>query len=165
LKTFKARLDLVAGGLLAGLMAVAVLAVLWQVASRYLLGAPSGFTDELVRFLLIWIGLVGGAYAAGQKQHMAVDLLVVRFPPAWQHRLERLAHLLVLLFALVVMVYGGSRLVQLEAELGQRSAALGLPLAQVYLALPLGGLLLALYSLAFLAGTAGPAGKRPEGDV
>lgn len=160
----KAKVDLLAGGLLALLMALAVLAVLWQVASRYLLAAPSAYTEELVRYLLVWIGLVGGAYAAGQKQHMAVDLLVVRFSPAARRRLERLAHALVMAFALLVMVYGGSRLVLLEAELGQRSAALGVDLAQVYLALPLGGLLLALYSLAFMVDT-GPGGPRPEGDA
>ncbi len=46
------------------LMALVVLNVAWQVVSRYGLGRPSSFTDELSRFLLVWIGLLGAALAA-----------------------------------------------------------------------------------------------------
>ena len=40
------------------LMAVMVLDVTWQVFTRFLLKNPSGFTEELAGFLLIWIGPV-----------------------------------------------------------------------------------------------------------
>ena len=62
--------------LLVFLMSVLVIDVLWQVAARYLLSNPSSFTDELAGFLLIWVGLLGAAYVAGRKEHLAIDILL-----------------------------------------------------------------------------------------
>ena len=74
------------------LMSVLVVDVLWQVISRYLLSSPSSFTDELAGFLLIWVGVLGAAYVAGRKEHLAIDILVQRSPPARQRRLHILIH-------------------------------------------------------------------------
>ena len=57
-------IDKMLESLLIILMAVLVIDVLWQVASRYLLTSPSSITDELAGFLLIWVGLLGAAYVA-----------------------------------------------------------------------------------------------------
>jgi TRAP-type C4-dicarboxylate transport system permease small subunit len=65
MQRLKTIIDRVLGGFLALAMALAVAAVLWQVFSRYVLADPSSFTDELVRYLMVWIGLLGAAYAAG----------------------------------------------------------------------------------------------------
>lgn len=62
-------------------------------------------------------------------------------------RLRHLAALAVAIFALAVMVAGGVNLVMLTLELEQVSAALGIPMGLVYLALPLSGLLIAFYAL------------------
>lgn len=142
----RAAVDHAVGSLLIVLMAASVANVLWQIFSRYALGSPSSFTDELARYLLVWVGLLGSAYAAGQHLHVAVDLI-----PARAGRLRSasalLAHGGVALFSLAVLVVGGGGLVHLAAELGQRSAALGVPLAWVYLAAPLAGALLVFYAL------------------
>lgn len=143
--SMRAAVDRTLGTLLVVLMAASVVNVLWQVFSRYALGSPSSFTDELARYLLVWVGLLGSAYAAGQRLHVAVDLL-----PGRAGRLRTasalLAHGVVALFSLAVLVVGGGGLVRLVAELGQRSAALGVPLAWVYLAVPLAGGLVVFYA-------------------
>ncbi len=143
-------LDRGLGLLLATLMAVAVVNVAWQVFTRFALAEPSSFTDELARYLLVWIGLIGAAYAAGQRLHVAVDLLPRAMPHRLQQALSGLVQVGVLTFSLGVMVGGGGALVSMSFELGQRSAALGLPMGLVYLALPVSGLLIALYTLLFL---------------
>jgi len=51
------------------LMAAIVLDVTWQVFTRFILKDPSGFTEELAGFLLIWIGLLGASYALHRKFH------------------------------------------------------------------------------------------------
>ncbi|HRD18591.1 MAG TPA: TRAP transporter small permease subunit, partial [Candidatus Marinimicrobia bacterium] len=56
------------------LMAISVFNVLWQVFTRFILRNPSSYTEELARYLLIWVGLLGAAYAAGNKMHLAIDL-------------------------------------------------------------------------------------------
>lgn len=145
----KQWLDHGLGGLLVAALGLSVLAVLWQVASRYLLAEPSRFTDELVRYLLVWIGLLGGAHAVGQKLHLSIDLLPGRLEPKRRHALSALVHLLVALFALAVPGLGGARLVAITLDLGQRSAALGVDLGWVYTVLPLSALVIAGYSILF----------------
>ena len=54
------------------LMAVMVLDVTWQVFTRFLLKNPSGFTEELAGFLLIWIGLLGASYASVSYTHLTL---------------------------------------------------------------------------------------------
>ena len=71
----RANLDTAVERLLVLLMTAMVLCVLWQIVTRYLLGAASGWTGEAARFLMIWIGVLGGAYAVGQKIHLAMDLV------------------------------------------------------------------------------------------
>lgn len=144
-------LDRALSAALAFALALAVVVVLWQVASRYVLGDPSSFTDELVRYLLIWIGLVGGAHAAGRRLHLSIDLLPARLEPSARHRLGAAVQAIVAAFAFAVLVVGGTNLVLLTRRLEQTSAALGVPLAGVYLALPLAGVVLVAHSVSFAA--------------
>ncbi|MFC1574822.1 TRAP transporter small permease [Gemmatimonadota bacterium] len=134
------------GWVLVLLMAVMVVDVTWQVASRYLLKAPSSFTEELAGFLLIWIGLLGSAYALRTRAHLGIDLFTARLEGAARRWATALSHTVVLAFALGVLVFGGLRLVQLAFQLRQISAAMGLPMGYVYLAVPLAGLLMVLFS-------------------
>ncbi len=133
------------------LMSVLVIDVLWQVFSRYLLSSPSSFTDELAGFLLIWVGVLGAAYVAGKREHLAIDILLQRSPPARQKRLQYLIHTLVFLFALFVMVIGGIILMYTRFVLQVKSAALQLPLGYVYIILPISGLIIMFYEVFHMA--------------
>ncbi len=146
MRRLEAAVHRVLGAGVAALMAAAVVNVSWQVASRFLLGSPSSFTDELARYLLVWIGLLGGAYAAGERRHIAVDLLPGRLEAKAGRALALFTHAVVMLFALAAMVGGGGRLVWLSFALGQTTAALGMPLGVVYTVVPLAGLLVAFYA-------------------
>lgn len=129
------------------LMSVLVVDVLWQVFSRYLLSSPSSFTDELAGYLLIWVGVLGAAYVAGRKEHLAIDILVQKSPPARQRIMQIIIHSLILLFALSVMVIGGAVLVYTRFVLQVKSAALQLPLGYVYSVLPISGLIIIYYEV------------------
>ena len=129
------------------LMSTLVLDVLWQVMSRYIMNSPSSYTDELAGYLLIWIGLLGAAYVAGKSEHLAIDLLLQRSSKKRKLKLEVIISVLVVLFAIVVMVIGGSWLVYTRFFLSVRSGALGLPLGVVYLVLPISGLLIAYFDI------------------
>ncbi len=146
---FAAAVDRAVAALLVVLMAAAVANVLWQVASRFLLGDPSSFTDELARYLLVWIGLLGAAHAAGRRRHLAIDLLPGRLAPRGRALVGIVAEALVFVFSASVLVAGGARLVQQMVSFGQRTAALEIPLGWIYLVLPLSGLLLMFHSARF----------------
>ena len=129
------------------LMSVLVVDVLWQVASRYILSSPSSFTDELAGFLLIWVGVLGAAYVAGRKEHLAIDILIQRSSPARQRMLLYIIYSIIFLFALSVMVTGGVVLMYSRFALQVKSAALELPLGYVYSVLPVSGLIIMYYEV------------------
>jgi TRAP-type C4-dicarboxylate transport system permease small subunit len=147
MQKFRRTIDKVLAWFLIGLMGVAVLNVLWQVLTRWVLQDPSSYTEELARYLLIWIGLLGAAYAAGQKLHLAIDIVPTRLTGRARDGLEIAIEACIFLFALAVMVVGGMRLVLLTLRFDQVSAALGVPLGFVYLVIPLSGVLIMIYAV------------------
>jgi len=128
-------------------MGAMVLNVLWQVASRFILGSPSSFTDELARYLMIWVGIMGAAYVSGKNMHVAIDVLPSRLNKKSQNKLMLIVRVLIVLFALGAMVIGGSRLVYITHVLDQNSPALQLPLSVVYVVIPISGLLIMYYKI------------------
>ena len=137
----KRRVDHALEWVLAALMAAMVLAVLWQVATRYLLRDPSSVTEELARFGLMWLGLLGASYGFGQKAHLAIELVPKN------RVLDALVIGAVATFALAILVIGGVRLVDATLALGQTSAALQFERGYVYLALPFSGVLILFYTV------------------
>ncbi|MBV2129487.1 TRAP transporter small permease [Arsukibacterium indicum] len=130
---------------LACLMAAIVLVVCWQVVSRFVLNAPSSITEELARTLLIWIGMIGAAFAYRTGVHLGLDILTQKFSPAGQRKIAAVLTAAVAAFAVAVMVIGGGNLVRLTYELNQMSAALDIKMAYIYLAIPISGVLIAFY--------------------
>lgn len=143
-------LDKILKVLVASCMALMVIVVTWQVVSRYAMGDPSPWTEEVARMLLIWVGLLGGVYAYSEKAHLGLDLLYQKVGKIGKRRLEIITDICCGSFALAVLVVGGGSLVQLTWELNQTTAVLGIPMAWVYSVLPLSGVLIVLYSLASL---------------
>jgi TRAP-type C4-dicarboxylate transport system permease small subunit len=147
----KAAVDRALEALLATLMALMVLAVLWQVFTRFVLRDPSSTMEELVRFGLIWVGLLGAAYGFGKRLHLSMDLLARRLSPRNRAGLDCIIQVSVIFFALTVLIIGGSRLVDLTLAMGQTSAALQIKRGYVYIALPFSGAVIIFYAaLAFV---------------
>ncbi|MBZ9630036.1 TRAP transporter small permease [Salegentibacter sp. LM13S] len=143
----KLILDKILGSLLVFLMVVMVTAVSWQVFSRYILQSSSSFTEEIARYLLIWIGILGAAFIAGQQQHLSIDILAPKLSPKNRIKLRMGINVLIILFCLLVLVIGGSNLVYLNYLLGQTSAALNIPLGAVYTVIPISGVLVIIYKV------------------
>ena len=134
------------GVFVALLMATLVVDVLWQVFTRFVLRDPSSWTEELARYLMIWVGLIGAAYAAGKRMHLSVDLLQSKLTGVRARTLRTIIGVCTLAFALIALTAGGARLVWVMLKLGQTSASLEVPLGYVYLAVPISGLLIGWYA-------------------
>lgn len=130
------------------LMVSLVVAISWQVVSRYLFASPSSWTEELARFLLIWIGTLGAAYVFRLNMHIGLDLLPKKLSGVAARNLHWFTQVVIIVFATTVLVIGGASLVQLTWELRQYSPVLGLPVSFVYLVIPLSGFLIVVYSIA-----------------
>lgn len=144
---FRTKIDQILGKTLVLIMSLMVINVLWQVFSRFFLGEPSSFTDELARYLMIWIGILGAAYVAGKNKHVAIDVFPKRLSTKTQAKLLFAVRIIIILFCLFAMVIGGFRLVYITHILDQYSPALQIPLAWVYMCIPISGLLIIYYKI------------------
>ncbi|NJL26942.1 MAG: TRAP transporter small permease [Thermoanaerobaculia bacterium] len=147
-------------------MALLVVDVVWGVFTRYALGQQAKWSEELARFLLVWVALLGGAVAFGTKAHLGVDYFVGWLHPAARKAAAVAAHLVVLFFALEVLLRGGAQVVGDALRLEQTTPALGWKMGHVYLALPIAGVFVALYTVENLAETLiGRPANRGAGDL
>ena len=143
----KEKLDQLLRVLIAVFMVLMVINVSWQVFSRYILGDPSSFTDELARYSMIWLGLAGAAYVSGKNAHLAIDILPEKLTGKKLLYLKLFIHMMVIFFGAVIMVWGGGNLVYITQILQQKSATLQIPLSWVYGIIPLSGILVVYYHL------------------
>ncbi len=132
---------------LISIFALLVIDVLFQVFSRYIIGTSFTWTEELARFSLIWMTVLGAAYLNARREHLSMDFLYDKLSPKNQRKVSILIEILVFLFALVVMFIGGSNLVYTTLHLEQLSGTLRIPLGYIYAILPFSGLLIMCFSV------------------
>ncbi|WP_102869086.1 TRAP transporter small permease [Pseudovibrio exalbescens] len=138
-------LDFVLGSVLSALLFVLVLILTWQVVSRYGLNDPSTFTEEALRFGVIWLSLLGAAYTVGKSKHMSIDLLVELASSRLKKILQMLVPIAFVLFASVVLFNGGMRGMVIASS--QVSPVLQIPMPWIYASLPTSGILMIAYSI------------------
>ncbi|MBN1155708.1 TRAP transporter small permease [candidate division KSB1 bacterium] len=153
MRKFTTRISKFLGIVLMILMAAMVLDVTWQVFTRFIMNRPSSFTEELAGFLLIWIGLLGASYAYYSRAHLGIDVLTYKLVGRKKQIVEILVNSIVLLFALFVMIIGGSNLVNMIFTLKQISPALGIEMGYIYLVIPIAGAFIIYYAIYFIVET------------
>ncbi|MDM5199347.1 TRAP transporter small permease [Fictibacillus enclensis] len=141
----KKKLDHVLAFITCTIMGFMVIVAIWQVFTRYVLNSPSTISEELLRYSLIWVSMLGAAYAFGNKKHIAIEFIVEKLSPKKALRMSVLIEILVVLFAVIVMVVGG--IMTVNITMAQTSASLGIPMGYIYLSLPVSGILVISYSV------------------
>jgi TRAP-type C4-dicarboxylate transport system permease small subunit len=140
-----ARLATMLERLLDGLIGVAlvvmVCAMAYQVFGRYVLGHAPSWSEELARYLMVWMTMLGSAAVLRSSGHISVTTVTDRLPPA------ALAVVLALRDAALVATSGvlawwGVLFAGLNAA--QQSAAMEIPMTVPYAALPVGATLIIL---------------------
>ncbi|WP_408008507.1 TRAP transporter small permease [Pseudalkalibacillus sp. A8] len=124
------------------------LGAIWQVTSRYLLNTPSTFTEELLRFLLIWTSILGASYAFGSNQHLAITFLKNRLKGKNKLVIRIINDLVIFVFAYLIMIRGGMEIV--GTTMVQKTPILGIPMGIVYSILPISGIIIIIYKLLLL---------------
>jgi TRAP-type C4-dicarboxylate transport system permease small subunit len=124
-----------------------VIDVLWGVFTRYIIGNQDSWTEELATMLLIWVSLLGAAIGFIRKSHLGVDYFVSKLNIRKQAVGEIIVYLLIAFFAFFAMIYGGIRLVTLTLTHGQVSPAMQLKMGYVYLAVPISGFFILIFSI------------------
>ena len=138
LGTIKKYMNKVLAACCAVLLTFMTFLVLWQLFTRYVLNSPAAFTEELVKYSLIWTGFIGAAYAFSTREHMSLVLLRDSLNPAGRRILMICIDVLILLFAVFIITIGGFKLAMSARQV--YSALLGIPRSLVYAMAPISGL-------------------------
>jgi TRAP-type C4-dicarboxylate transport system permease small subunit len=142
------RLGAVVESVAAVLLAVVVVIVLVQVFGRYILRMSLSWPEELARYVLVWLTFFGVAAAAARQSQIVVDTVLELVSPRVRRILEGIGALAGLL-AVGLLVWTSRPLLFGPAS-GSTSPATGIPSFWIYLAVPVGGVLLGLFALADL---------------
>jgi len=127
--------------LLAVMLVVLVGSLAWQVFGRYVLDAAPSWSEELARFLMVWITMLGAASVMPKDGHITVTALPDALGPRARRALGVVRDLVMLAVAYVVAYYGVA-LAGLLAR--QASPAFEVSMALPYAALPAGAVLIAV---------------------
>lgn len=154
---FKNILTRVLGTISVILFAILVCVTVWQVFSRQVLNDPSTWSEELSKILFVWLSFSGSAFLFGERGHIAVDFIARKLPLAGQRILQVIAQIIVVLFAVLAMVWGGY--LASSIAWNQQMTALPLTLGWVYVIIPIAGVFIAIFAVMDLIAVA--TGKEP----
>ena len=116
--------------------------VFLQVLFRYLLRQPLFWSEELPRYLLIWMCFLAAALAQKHDAHINITLCLAPLSTRTRQLFKILTDAVILAF-LWILIYSGGLVTSITAH--HRSTALQLPMGLVYAALPVGAILMSVY--------------------
>src|SRR5699024_1324931 len=120
-----------------------VLLVFAQVITRYFLNYSLGWSEELAKYILIWVAWISVSYSIRRQEHLRIEFLINRFRSSVQKYIEFIVLILWLFFAFFLAIVGTDVILGMRTS-GQTSPSLGLPMWIAYLAIPAGGLLMTI---------------------
>ncbi len=88
------------------LLALLVLDVWLGVLVRYMIPLPITFTEELARYIMIWMALLAVSSGIVYREHIGVEFVFRRFPPAARRWLAVAFDVIAFSFFAVLLVYG-----------------------------------------------------------
>jgi len=145
--------------LVIGMMAVMSVVILVQVFLRYVVKASLPWSEELARYLMVWIGLLGASLALQEGRHIEVTLLLERVPRRVRKVLTGIALLAVLWFLWLMLQQGYLLIGNIWL---QRSPAMSIPMVIPYAAIPVGAVLMIIQVLLTLCRLVWEPAARPE---
>jgi TRAP-type C4-dicarboxylate transport system permease small subunit len=132
------------------IVSIMVITVLWQVFTRLVLRVPAVWTEESSTYMLMWCGVVGAAYAYGQKAHIGMEYFAYKLNERHRRMLAIVIAILVGFFAFRVMMLGGINFVRNAFVNHQISPTMGIPTGYLYLCLPISAVFIITYSVEFI---------------
>lgn len=126
-------------------LAIMTAVIFWQVIARFFLGGAFAWGEELSRFLMIFMVIIGAAVAVRSNSLIAVDVFLERATGITRRVMITLIHMSIIVFS-VIIIYHGTLLAQNFAI--QKAPSIQISMEVIYMLLPLGSVLMIMNSLA-----------------
>jgi TRAP-type C4-dicarboxylate transport system permease small subunit len=123
------------------MVAVMTVLVIIQVLLRYIFFYSLSWSEEVARYLMIWVSFLAAALAVQKGLHIGMESLIIRLSPAMRRKVNIMTKSAVLIFLLYLTI-GGFKIAWLVRE--QSSPALFLSMSYAYAAGGVGGLFMAI---------------------
>lgn len=154
-------LNWVVGWLIAAILAVMTGLITWQVFARYVMGSPLTFSEEIARFGLVWMTMLGAGYAFRYGTLISIDIVSEIAGPAIRRIVAVAIVLLSVLFAYVLLVEGWNLASRVAI---QTAPSTRISMAWLYAAMPLGAALILLNAVGLLIDQIRPGGRGVQGE-
>ena len=123
------------------LLLTMVVLVFIQIVSRVIISSSFPWTEEIARFMMIWITFLGAAVAFQYGAHIGVEAFVERLPAKLRSIFIVITMLICLSFFILLIVYGYQLA---NGAFVQTSPALQIPMGYIYYIIPISGVLMCL---------------------
>lgn len=129
--------------LIGSFTAAALVVMFWQIVSRYVFNAPLSWSDEFVRYLLVWITFIGAGLAVRYSKLIKLDFIfnILKLTKTKKVIIQSLANILSIIFCLIILRYS---MEILQIVHTQRSSSMQIPMSIPYAAIPVGTLVMML---------------------
>lgn len=115
-----------------------VVVVFLQVLFRFVLEQPLAWTEELSRYLLVWITFLGAGYGMSIKAHPSIEILFEKAGPSLKKVLNVVTTILIIFFFWQVII---NSFEFIGRSMAQTSPVLRLPMGLVYTVIPISSVL------------------------
>ena len=126
------------------LMGAMTLLIFSEVVLRYIFLSPITWYDEFAGYMLVWVTFLGSVVALHRRRHIGFETVVEALPPIWQRAATLLDYLLIIVFQVVLIVYGWRLTFELTGEM---AITLPIPIGFVHVVLPVSGLMMLIVCL------------------
>lgn len=117
----------------------------YQILVRYVFKSPSTISEELISYSFAWMSMFAASYIFGKRDHMRMVFFIEKFTKNAQKTVAVITEIVILLFALGVLVGGGSYITSLSMT--QMTPALKISMGYIYLVIPVCGIMTSIYSV------------------
>lgn len=129
MKTIGKTIDHLFNGLNAFVLSVMCVIVFINVVLRYFFNSGIVWSDEVARFLFIWLVLLGSVMVLKDNGHLGVETLIKRLPKPLKKTLYIISNLLII-YILYLLIEGSWKMTVLNAH--SYGPATGMPLSMIY---------------------------------
>lgn len=136
------------GWLLAAMIMVMSVLISWQVFARYVMGNSLSFSEEVSRFSMVWMAMLGAAYAYRYGSLIAVDLLTIMSGPVLSRVLRLTVAIASCIFAYVLLTQGWAIT---ERVASQTAPSTRVSIGWLYASMPAGAALILVNAIGIVA--------------
>lgn len=110
-----------------------------QVIGRYFFASSFAWAEEVMRYVMVWLMMLGGVACIYRAEHMAIESLIQAVGPAWRNHVRSALYTVAGIFCVLLVVHGWPTAMRNSTQV---AAASGMPMIVPYIAIPIGGALM-----------------------